>query len=151
DAVRAGGGVPVPAPDGYAGVIVAASVHVSGYQRAVERWIAAHRNPLQAKPSAFLSVCLGVLQEEPSVQREIAAIMDGFLTRVSWKPPMTRTIAGALLYTRYDWIKRWVMRRISRKAGRETDPSRDYEYTDWNAVRAFAVEFLKLVVRGGST
>lgn len=145
DAVDVGGGVPVPGPETYAGVVVGASIHVSGYQKAVGRWITAHLKTLQSKPSAFFSVCLGVLQEEPEVQKEVAAIMDRFLARVSWKPSMSRTFAGALLYTRYDWIKRWVMWRISSKEGRDTDTSRDYEYTDWAQVQSFATEFRKLL------
>ncbi len=33
------------------------------------------------------------------------------------------------------------MRRIARKAGGDTDTSKDYEYTDWNDVRGFADRF----------
>jgi menaquinone-dependent protoporphyrinogen oxidase len=33
------------------------------------------------------------------------------------------------------------MLRIVRKAGGDTDTSRDYEYTNWTDVRAFADEF----------
>jgi menaquinone-dependent protoporphyrinogen oxidase len=38
-----------------------------------------------------------------------------------------------------------MMKRIVRKAGGDTDTSRDYEYTDWGDLRAFADEFGKLV------
>lgn len=151
DVVDAGGGIPEPRPEDYAGVIVAASVQASNYQKAVERWLRAHAVALRSKPSAFLSVCLGVLQDDPGVQREVAAIMDQFLARLSWKPSMTRSVAGALLYTRYDWIKRWIMLRISRKAGGDTDTSRDYEYTDWSAIKDFATEFHRLVTRETSS
>jgi menaquinone-dependent protoporphyrinogen oxidase len=50
-------------------------------------------------------------------------------------------VAGAVPFTRYGWFKKWVMRRISAKAGGGTDTSRDYEYTDWNDVRAFVNGF----------
>ena len=33
------------------------------------------------------------------------------------------------------------MRRIAKKAGAETDTSRDYEYTDWVALDRFVEEF----------
>ena len=39
-------------------------------------------------------------------------------------------VAGALLYTRYNIFKRWIMKRIVAKAGGDTDVSRDYDYTD---------------------
>lgn len=150
DVVDAGGGVPVPGPHDYAGVIVAASVQAGGYQRGVGRWVSANAEALRSKPSAFLSVCLGVLQNDPGVQREVAAIVDRFLSRLSWKPSLTKTVAGALLYTRYNWLKRWVMVRITRKAGGATDTSRDYEYTDWEDLRAFAAAFHQLVEREAS-
>lgn len=129
-----------PSPDGYDAVIVAASVHASGYQRAVQGWVRAHAQELNDKPTAFISVCLAVLQHEPKVQHELAAINDRFLTSTGWRPAKTKNVAGALLYSRYNWLKRWAMVRIVRKAGGDTDTSRDYEYTDWADLRAFAEE-----------
>jgi menaquinone-dependent protoporphyrinogen oxidase len=35
------------------------------------------------------------------------------------------------------------MKRIVAKAGGNTDTSCDYEYTDWNDLRAFANEFVR--------
>jgi menaquinone-dependent protoporphyrinogen oxidase len=125
----------------YAGVVVAASVHGGRYQKPVRLWVAAHADALRAMPTAFVSVSLGVLQRDPKVQQEVAAIVDRFLTEAGWTPRMTTNVAGALVYTRYNWIKRWVMRRIARAAGGDTDVSRDYEYTDWKQVGTFAREF----------
>jgi flavodoxin len=51
---------PDPRPEDYAGVIVAASVHAGGYQKAARRWVGA-RASLSPIPSSFVSVCLGVL------------------------------------------------------------------------------------------
>jgi menaquinone-dependent protoporphyrinogen oxidase len=53
-------------------------------------------------------------------------------------------VAGALPYTRYNWLKRWVMKRIVAKAGGDTDTTRDYEYTNWEELRAFSEEFGRL-------
>jgi menaquinone-dependent protoporphyrinogen oxidase len=139
DVVQAG--TASPDPHNFDGVIVAASVHAGGYQRKVVRWTRARASELRDKPSAFISVCLGVLQKEPEVQRDLAAIVKRFEDRTGWHPPQVKLVAGALLYTRYGWLKRMVMRSISRKAGGETDVSRDYEYTDWADLRAFAAAF----------
>jgi len=38
------------------------------------------------------------------------------------------------------------MRRIARKEGGDTDTSRDYEYTDWNDLRAFGEAFARRFV-----
>jgi menaquinone-dependent protoporphyrinogen oxidase len=136
-----------PGPEGYAGIVVAASLHAGGYQRPVRQWVRTHAHALNEKPTAFLSVCLAVLQQEPKVQQDLSGIIGRFLTGTGWQPTVTKPVAGALLYTRYNPIKRWVMKRIVRKAGGDTDTSRDYEYTDWNDLRAFAEQFGSFVQR----
>lgn len=147
EVAQAGEGA-APDPEPYAGVIVAASVHTGEYQRSVRDWVAAHAGALQGKPGALLTVCLAVLQPEAEVQGEIAAIVRRFLARTGWRPAVTKLVAGAILYTRYNWITRWAMKRIAGRAGGATDTSRDYEYTDWNDLAVFARSFLE-VVRGG--
>ena len=142
DVVEAGSTEVVP--EKYAGVIVAASVHARGYQPAVLRWVRRHANAMRGKPSAFLSVSLGVLQQDPRVQQELENIVNEFLHTTGWQPAMTQNVAGALLYRKYNWIKRWVMKRIVRKAGGDTDTSRDYEYTNWADLRAFADRFNRI-------
>ena len=132
-----------PSPDGYDAVIVAASVHAGGYQRTVRRWVHAHAEALNNRPTAFISVCLAVLQHTPKGEQDLTAIVDRFLTSTGWRPAITKNVAGALAYSRYNWLTRWMMVRIVRKAGGDTDTSRDYEYTDWADLRAFAQEFVR--------
>ena len=139
-----------PEPEDYAAVVVAASVNAGRYQRRVRRWVRANAAALNARPTAFVSACLGVLQRDPQVQQEVAAIMTRFLTASGWRPAATTTVAGALLYTRYNPLIRAVMKRIARKAGGDTDTSRDYEYTDWAALRAFAEDFGRRAAREAS-
>jgi menaquinone-dependent protoporphyrinogen oxidase len=134
-----------PKPDGYDAVIVAASVHAQGYQRAVRRWVRRHVKVLSTKPTALVSVCLGVLQQDDTVQREVAAIPTRFADACGWHPAMVKVVAGALPYTRYNMLTRWIMRRIVARAGGDTDTSRDYEYTDWTDVKMFASAFAHLV------
>ena len=58
-------------------------------------------------------------------------------------PGLTHSwIAGALLYTRYNPLVRFVMRRISRANGGPTDTSRDYEFTDWSGLDKLVDETL---------
>jgi menaquinone-dependent protoporphyrinogen oxidase len=130
-----------PDPSGYAGVVVAASVHAGGFQKAVQRWLIRHHAALGVIRTAFVGVCLGILQHDPKVDRELEAILAKFLAPTSWQPGERKLVAGALLYTRYHWIKRWMMRRIVSTAGGDLDTSRDYEYTDWEDLRAFAGQF----------
>ena len=136
-----------PGPSGYDGVIVAASVHAGGYQRCVKRWVSRHAGDLSHTPNAFVSVCLGVLQHDAAVDRELAAIRDKFVAETGWHPMTTKVVAGALPYTHYNWAKRLVLKRIVQKAGGDTDTSRDYEYTDWEDLREFAGTFAVTVQR----
>jgi menaquinone-dependent protoporphyrinogen oxidase len=39
-------------------------------------------------------------------------------------------------------VKKWIIRRIVAKAGGDTDTSRDYEYTDWQALAEFVHHFV---------
>jgi menaquinone-dependent protoporphyrinogen oxidase len=128
-------------PADYDGVIVAASIQMGGYQRFVRRWVQRHATQLNALPGAFVSVCLGILESRPAARNEVFAILERFLDRTGWRPAMTRTVAGALPYTRYNWLKKWMLRRIVAKAGGATDTTRDYEYTNWDELRAFARDF----------
>lgn len=132
-------------PLNYDGVIVAGSIHIANYQRAVKRWIRTHVTALNQRPTAFLSVGLGILAKRPEAQREVREIMDRLLWRTGWTPAIRKPVAGALRYTRYNWFKRWIMRRIAAKVGMDLDTTRDYEYTDWDDLRVFAKEFRRLL------
>lgn len=131
-------------PEGYDRVIVAASIHIGCYQRAVKRWVHAHSEGLNRAHSAFLSVCLGVLEPRVEARREVGDIMDRFLHRSAWQPTVSKTVAGAVPYTRYNLLKKWAMKRMAAKAGGGTDTTRDYEYTDWEDLRAFAHRFAQV-------
>jgi menaquinone-dependent protoporphyrinogen oxidase len=129
----------------YDAVLVAASIHAGGYQAAVRNWVQANADALNRRPTAFVSVCLAVLQQDPKVQQQVTATIERFTTGCGWNPSVTKPVAGALLYRNYNWIKRWMMKRIVAKAGGDTDTSRNYEYTDWTGLRTFAGEFGALV------
>ena len=132
-------------PEVYAGILVAAPVHLGRYPRPVERWLRTHAEALRRRPSAFVSVCLGILDPRPETQREVTAIVERCFQRTGWRPELVKAVAGALLYSRYGWLKRRILRRIARQSGGDTDWTRDYEYTDWDDLRAFAHSFLELV------
>lgn len=132
-------------PDDFDAVIVAASIHAGGYQRAVVRWVRAHAADLNRRPTAFVSVCLGVLQHDPAVDRDLDAIAERFFAKTDWHPTETKVVAGALRYTEYGWWKRRIMRNIAAKAHGDTDTSRDFEYTDWTDLAAFTQQFVARV------
>jgi menaquinone-dependent protoporphyrinogen oxidase len=126
-------------------VIVAASIHVSGYQQAVRQWVRHNLTDLVARPNAFLSVCMGIVQGTPRVRADLDAIVQRFAKHTGWQPQQVEFVAGAIPYSRYGIVKRWVMQYMSRQAGVVTSPKQDYEYTDWEALRRFAVAFAEAI------
>jgi menaquinone-dependent protoporphyrinogen oxidase len=88
-------------------------------------------------------VVAGSLHEDPKVWVDLDAKINLFLKETGWQSSVVKIVAGALLYTHYGWLKRWIMHRITRKAGVETDPTLDYIYTDWDDLRLFAEGFLR--------
>ena len=134
-------------PAGYDGVIVAASVHGGVYQPEVRQWVRRHAAVLDDMPTAFVSVSLAILQPEPDVQLAATDTVEQFLDETGWRPTLTRSVAGALLYTKYGWLKRRLMRRIAARAGGPTDTTRDYVYTDWTEIDRLADSFAEEVER----
>jgi menaquinone-dependent protoporphyrinogen oxidase len=131
-------------PARYDGVIVAASIHISAFQRPVRHWVRRHAAELNRRPTAFVAVCLGILEERPEARLEVLRIMQRFLDGAGWHPTINEPVAGALPYTRYGFIKRWAMKRKVAKISNDTDTTRDYEYTDWGALRELGHRFAAL-------
>jgi menaquinone-dependent protoporphyrinogen oxidase len=132
----------MPDPRAYDGVIVGAPVRRGKHPTYVGEFVRETRQALNEVPNAFYSVSLAVADGSEAGRGEAQGYVEEFLRLTSWRPLMTHLVAGALLYTRYNFLLRWVMKRIVRSKGsRDLDTARDYEYTDWPAVRRFAEEF----------
>lgn len=146
--------------DEYRAVVLASSVHVGKHEPAMVRFVQEHRSSLEAMPSAFLSVSLSEAGVElprttPERRAQSAAgvqeMLDRFSLETGWRPAHVLPVAGALLYTKYNFFKRFVLKQISRRAGGSTDTSRDHVYTDWTALEGFIARFAQsygLAVQG---
>lgn len=130
-----------PPPSDFDAVLVGSSIHMHKYQRQVLDYVSKNVAQLNKKHSGFFSVCLAVASDLPEEHEEAEEIAMNFLYETGWRPSLKKHIAGALKYTQYDYLKRLVMRMIAKKQGESTDTSQDHEYTDWDEVRAFALEF----------
>lgn len=114
-------------------MIVGASVHYGRHPARLARLLS--RQDLSAKKTAFFSVSLGAKERYAT----------RFLQRARWKPDLVAVFPGALQYSKYGPVKRRVVRAFAAVAGHDTDPSRDYEYTDWQAVERFSESFARLL------
>ena len=125
---------------------VAASVHAGHHEPEMIAFVKQHRQALERLQAAFLSVTLseaGAEDVRATKERrarsaaEAQQMIDVFVRETGWRPARVLPVAGALAYSRYNFLIRFVMKRIARKAGAPTDTSRDYEFTDWPALDAF--------------
>jgi menaquinone-dependent protoporphyrinogen oxidase len=132
--------------DEYAAAILAASVHIGKHEREMVKFVKDHLAELDRLPSAFLSVTLSEAgaerldatpEERARHSAGVREVMEKFFVDTGWRPQRVKPIAGALLYSKYNPLIRFVMKRIAKKAGAGTDTSRDYEYTDWVSLDRF--------------
>jgi menaquinone-dependent protoporphyrinogen oxidase len=130
--------------DGYDGVIVGGSIHMGKHQEDVADFVRANRIALERLPSAFFSVSLAASGDMENAEAYVA----NFEQQTGWHPTKVGLFSGALLYRKYRFVKRWMMKRIVRdKPGvLSTDTSRDHEYTDWDQIKRFAEDFLDRLV-----
>lgn len=141
-------GAAVPAdfcPVDYDGVLVGASMIMRGYQRHIAMFVRRHAAVLNARPSAFFAVSGAAGSKNPLERAEAHRLMEEFCRKAGWHPVLAVSLAGAIAYTRYNFVLRWAMKRISRKEGGSTDTTRDHEYTDWHQVEQLAAEFAERV------
>jgi menaquinone-dependent protoporphyrinogen oxidase len=128
------------------GVIVGASIRYGHHQKSITEYVKAHRDELSARPNGFYSVCMSA--GGPGARPQTAAsYIDDFRTRTGWEPHRSTSFAGACLFTKYNPFIRFMMRLIMGMAGGETDTTRDWDYTDFDAVDRWGVEFAKSVER----
>ena len=131
--------------EGADGIVLGASVHMGKHHKRVLRFAKQHQALLNQKPSAFFSVCLTARSEKEKDRKEVQRYLSEFQQLTGWKPDPIQAFAGALLYTQYGFVKRKVMLSIVKKEGGDIDPTRDFIYTDWQAVETFAQDFSRSI------
>ncbi len=128
-------------------VIVAGPVRYGRHPASVRRFVRRNRDALDAMPSAFVSVSGAAGGDDPRSRKEAQGYIDRFLEKTGWSPRLTLAVGGVLAYTKYNVLLKLVIRLASRSAELPTDTSRDYEYTDWKEVDAFARKLGRLAKR----
>lgn len=145
EAVDVADGVPAEAVTGADAVVVGSSIHGGRHHERITSFIEESRNALEARPTAFVQVSLSTATDDPERRAIAAGYVDDFLETTGWAPDRIGLFGGALRYSKYGFLMRLVMKRIAREATGDVDTSRDYEYTDWEEVRAFADDFAVFV------
>ena len=137
--------------DSYSAALLAASIHMRKHETEMMAFVRDHRPMLETMPAVFISVSLseaGAEDKNAPPERRAEAAADAekmireFLDETGWHPSHIRAVAGALMYSKYNFLIRFIMKRIARKEGASTDTSRDHEYTDWEALDRVIDELL---------
>jgi menaquinone-dependent protoporphyrinogen oxidase len=128
-------------------VIVGASVHQGKHQSSVSAFVRESLAALQRLPTAFFSVSLEAALAGGTHRDAARRYISEFLAETGWEPGMTTSIAGALSFTKHDYLRRLATDLIPRRGAPQAVPAPDHEYTDWDAVRRFVREFLQWVER----
>lgn len=127
----------------YDGVMVGASIYMNRHQRYMVEFARAYAPYLAEMPTAFFSVSLSAAAPSDDGRSQAHAALERFVERTGWRPSMMMPFAGALAYSKYGPLETRIMQGIAALVGGDTDTSRDYEYTDWEEVRAFAEAYFE--------
>jgi menaquinone-dependent protoporphyrinogen oxidase len=133
--VDAAAGVPADVA-GFAGAIVAASVHVGMYQTPVVEFVRANAEWLRRTPSVFLSVSLSAVSSDAEEAKSLHTITENFKAYTGWTNADIHHVGGAIRFSEYDFFRRWLMRAIAWEKGLTVTPGQDLELTNWSALVA---------------
>lgn len=130
----------------YDAVIIGAPIHMGKYPRYLKKYVINHVKQLNTIPCAFFTVCMAIHSQRQQSRQVAAAYKESFMQQTHWHPQLTATFSGAVKYTQYNFVTRYIMKNISRKEGGSTDTSIDHEYTDWGTVANFVTKFNSVLI-----
>ena len=128
-------------------VLVGSSIHVSSHHSGIRAFVTTQQAALRDRPTGFFQLSLSSAVDDEKRQAAAAKYVDDLLEETGWQPDRIGLFGGALRYSKYGFLKRLLMKRIARGATGDVDTARDYEYTDWDEVEAFAADFAAFVER----
>lgn len=123
--------------DAHRAVILGSSVHVGRHDPRLVTFARQHAKDLALRTCGFFSVSLSAASPDPKRRDEAHGYVRDFLDATGLRPELRAEFAGALRYTEYGSLKRFLLRQIAKSSGLATDTSRDHVYTSWRAVDAF--------------
>jgi len=128
-------------------VIVGTPVYTSRFPKQIMKWMRINSELLKSTEVNFFTVSLNVADPNPSARKADDDLLLKLCEQSSLTPRFVASFAGSLEYTKYGFIIKFIMKRISRKAGGPTDTSKNHEMTNWKVVSDFASAINKNDVR----
>ncbi len=126
----------------YSQVIIGASIRYGKHKSELYEFIKSHKNELENIKNGFFSVNV-VARKKNKNSPQTNPYVQKFLKISSWSPQNIAVFAGKLDYPRYRFIDKQMIRFIMFLTKGPTDTKGVFEFTDWNNVEKFALNFLK--------
>ena len=124
--------------DDYDVVIVGASIHAGKEQLGIRDFVTANREALAGLPTAYFQVSLSAAADQTAEQA--AEYVENFIEATGWQPDRIAQFGGALRFSEYGFLKRFMVKQVVKREWPELDTSQDAEFTDWQAVQNFAAD-----------
>jgi menaquinone-dependent protoporphyrinogen oxidase len=124
---------------GFDKVVIGASIKYGKHKPEVAAYIHKHLSVLESKTGAFFSVN-AVARKPTKNSPETNPYLKKFLRHIAWKPKHLAVFGGKIDYPRYSKFDRFIIRLIMWITNGPTDPTACIEFTDWDKVRAFALQ-----------
>jgi menaquinone-dependent protoporphyrinogen oxidase len=124
----------------YETIVLVASVQFGKHSRAAARFVKKNRARLAQMHTAFISVSGDAA--EPATRPRAEEYARTFFRTAGWTADETLLAAGAIPFSKYNFVLSFIMKRIAASKGQPLDPHRDYEFTNWEDVMRFAKAFL---------
>jgi menaquinone-dependent protoporphyrinogen oxidase len=118
-------------------VVVGARIRYGKHTPQVYRFAQLRRAQLDARPNAFFTVNVVARKPEKNTP-ETNPYMRKFLAQSEWKPRYLGVFAGRIVYARYGFRDRQIIRFIMWLTKGPTAADTDVDFTDWAKVDAFA-------------
>ncbi len=125
-------------------VVIGASVHAGRFSTPFCAFLNNAADVLSGKPVAFFHVSLTGKGDTDESRATGEKYLTDFLAQTGVKPAATGNFKGALLFKEYGFLKKTLMKAISKGAGKTADTSKNYIYTDWADVSDFSKAVKKL-------
>lgn len=122
-------------------IIIGASIRYGKHKPNLFKYINKNLEVLNKKQTAFFNVNAVARKDEKNSPKTNPYLIK-FLKKVSWKPTFTDVFAGKISYPKYHFFDKHMIRFIMWMSKGPTDPTRIYEFTDWNRVESFGNKVL---------
>lgn len=125
-------------------IMIGASIRYGKHNKKVYEFINSYAKDLETKVSSFFSVNL-VARKSEKRTAETNPYVRKFLKQMPWTPKQVGVFAGKLNYPLYGFFDRIMIQLIMYMTKGPTNPTTVREYTNWEDVKDYTNNFIKLI------